>query len=327
MSRTLALYRNLQVRVLRELRCFSSATLKTDPSRLVHSVTEEKLANNPELMEFFKANFPEAFEDQEEKDTSFLDDFGFGDEEIEEPSYFSKVKEPHYPLNIRPLTCYTRDPENEEGSRRCRKLRWQRMIPGILYGGDPRLEIYSHQPESKKLIKTEWPLLERELDRYHRNFESRVYDLTVLEGPDDTEGTVHRVIPQNVQRHPVQSTIYCANFCRYHPGRPIQIPVAYVNEEESPALKRDGFIVPIQRKIECFVDDEVPIPEQLELECSGLQFRDVIRLDRAVVPDGVRFSDRTLKRGDEFILGVVFGGGRDLEGEEEEEEAGSEEAT
>jgi len=324
MSRSLALYRIVQARGFLELRCFSSATLKTDPSRFVHSVTKEKLENNPELMEYFKANFPEAFEEVE-KETPLAD---HGDEEIEEPSYFTKVEEPHYPLNIRPLTCYVRDPEKEEGTRRCNKLRWEGMIPGILNGGDPRLDIYSHQPESTKLIKTNWHLLERELDRYHRNFESRVYDLTILEGPDDKEGTVHRVNPQNVQRHPVQSTIYCANFCRYHPGRPIKIPVGYVNEEESPALKRDGFIVPIHRKIECFVDDGVPIPEKLELECSELQFRDVIRLDRVLVPDGVRFSDRTLKIGDEFILGVVFGKGRGMAGDDEEEgEEGAEAGT
>jgi large subunit ribosomal protein L25 len=170
------------------------------------------------------------------------------------------------------------------------------------------LGIFSHQPESKTFIKTPWRVLQRELDRYHRGFESRVYDLTVLESPDDDSGgTVHRVIPKNVQRHPVMSSIYCANYCRYHAGRPIKIPLVYINEEESPVLKRDGFIVPIQRSVECFVEDGVPIPEKLELECTGLRYKQVVRRDRVLLPDGVRFSDRVIKKGDLFIIGVVFG--------------------
>jgi hypothetical protein len=86
--------------------------------------------------------------------------------------------------------------------------------------------------------------------------------------------------------------------------------VAYVNEEESPALKRDGFILPLKRYIECFVEDGAPIPERLDLECSGLRFKDVIRKDRVALPDGVRFSDRVERRGREFLIGVVFGRSR-----------------
>jgi len=178
--------------------------------------------------------------------------------------------------------------------------------------------VYSHQPESKTFIKTPWRYIQSETERYHRHFESRVYDLTVYQSPDDDVGEVHRVLPRDVQRHPWKTGIfYCVNYCRYHAGRPIKIPVVYINEEESNALKHDGFIVPIQRYVECFVDDGVPIPERIELECTGLKFKEVIRTDRLIVPDGVRFSDRVLERGREYIVGVVFGKGRD-----EKEEAG-----
>jgi hypothetical protein len=119
----------------------------------------------------------------------------------------------------------------------------------------------------------------------------------------------------------VQSSIYCANFCRYHAGRPIKLPIIQINEEESPALKREGFIVPIQRYVECIVEDGVSIPEALELECTGMVTKEVIRLDRIILPDGIQVSDHVRKRGDEFIIGVVFGKSRGSAEEEELEAA------
>lgn len=280
----------------------------TDLSRLVQGVTQEQIEKDPALAAYIHANFV-ADRDPAPSTEAPVREAAKGDEEE------------NYPLNIRPLSCYRRDPDWEEGTRNSRKLRYVDIIPGLLYGSDPTLGIYSHQPESKLLVKTPWKYLQSELDRYHNWIESRVYNLTVYRGPDDEEGEVHRVLPRNLQRHPVQSTIYCLNYCRYHAGRPITLPITYANEEESPALKRDGFIVPIQRSIECFIEEGVAIPESLEVECTGLLFKDVIRVDRMMLPDGVRLSDRVRKRGADYILGVVFGKGRGGAAAGEDEEA------
>ena len=303
-------------------RSFSS--LQTDPSKLVHGLTKEKVEADANLQNYLKANFPEAFEEQrkEEQKTQQKDE---GLKLAKDSGDVAVETKGDPERNIRTLTCYLRDPKLEEGSRVCKRMRYvDRMIPGLLYGSDPNLGLFSHQPESKTFIKTPWKFLQAELDRYRRSFESRVYELTVLESPDDdSEGTVHRVVPKNVQRHPVKEAIYCANFCRYHAGRPLKIPIVYINEEESYTLKRDGFIIPIQRFVECFVEDGAPIPERIELECTGLQFKNVIRVDRLILPDGVRFSERVLKRGNDFIVGVVSGKSRGeaIEAEGEEAEA------
>ena len=87
------------------------------------------------------------------------------------------------------------------------------------------------------------------------------------------------------------------NYVRYHPGRPLHLPIVQVNQDESPALKRDGYLLPISRTVDCFVDEDAPnIPQAIEMECTGLQFKEVVRRDRLVLPPGVRFSDRVLKR-------------------------------
>jgi large subunit ribosomal protein L25 len=218
-------------------------------------------------------------------------------------------------LNIRQLRCLKRDPEDEEGSRGSRRVRYESFIPGLIYGGDPTLGISANDASSKIFIKTPWTLLQRELDLYHRNFESHVYDLTVYEDPEDNLGTVHRVMPRDVQRHPIQRNIYCSNFLRYFPGRPIKIPIVYINEEESPALKRGGFIAPISRHLEVVIEDGVPIPERLELECTGLKIKQVLRSERIILPDGVKPSPRV--KLDTFLVGTVFG--KRMMGEEDEE--------
>jgi len=204
-------------------------------------------------------------------------------------------------LNIRVLRTYLRS--QGESSKR---LRYNGIIPGILYGSDPSSEILSSDPSSSILLQTPWSELQRELDRYHRRFESHVYDLSVFENEDDTEGTVHRVVPSSIQRHPVKGSIYCANFLRYHAGRPLKIPLTYVNEEESPALKRDGFIIPVKKHVECFVEEGVTIPDAIEVECTGLQVKDIVRMDRLIFPDGVKPIDK-LNR-DAFEVGPVRGG-------------------
>lgn len=310
----------------------TSINLKVDPSKLVHGVTIERMVKDPELAEYMRANFPEAFDEgggeggtaKDELNINIAELLGRKQdvEEEDKPAVggFEKRVETVYPRNIRPLTTYLRDAVREDGTRNSKRLRYHEgLIPGLLLGGSPDLGIFSHLPDSKIFVKTPWPSLQRELDRYHRSFESRVYDLTILEGPDDDSGgTVHRVTPQNVQRHPVMSTIYCANFLRYHAGRPLKLPIRYINQEESTALKRDGFIVPIQRFVECFIDEGVDIPEAIDFECTGLRVKEVMRVGRFIIPDGVRLSDRVKKQGNEFIIGVVYGKGR---GDDEEDAA------
>ena len=235
-----------------------------------------------------------------------------------------------YPRNIRPLTTYLRDPLSEEGTHNSRKMRKkQNLIPGIVYGSDPTQGILSLDPGSKFSVKTPWNLLQKELDRYRHNFESRVYDLTVKEHPDDESGTVYRVTPQDANRHPLHDTLYCCNFLRYHPDRPLKIPFNFINTEESPALKREGFVVPINRFVECFVEDGADIPEAIDVECTGVRYREVLRTDRLILPDGVRFSDRVVKQGRRFIVGVIFGGskGKDEDEETEKEEDKTKEAS
>ena len=287
---------------------------KTDPGKLISGVTAEDVENNPKLRAFMEANLvdesesggyiltPAEMKEIGLSEADFKNDDEFADYDTIKIDGGLGTPE-QQALNIRTLHTYKRQVEGTNASNR---LRWSNVIPGILQGSDPKSGILSNDPTSKVLLQTPWTELQRELDRYHRKFESRVYDLTVYENEEDTEGTVHRVVPRNVQRHPVQGQIYCANYLRYHSGRPLKLPIVYVNMEESPALKRDGYIIPINKFVECIIEDGVPIPSHLELECTGVQIKEVLRLNRIEFPDGVRPSDRVNVK--DFVVGPVFGG-------------------
>lgn len=288
-----------------------------DVSKLVSGLNADDVQSNPQIARFLKANFEDNvdnFDDGFEIPKEILKQFGVTEGDF--PMKKGSSKEYGAPkvdrgqgtneqtaLNIRTLHTFLR---YEDGSNASRRLREKQMIPGVLYGSDPNLDIVSSAPDSKVMLQTPWSELQRELDRFHRRFESRVYDLTVHEDETDTEGTVHRVVPRNVQRHPVQGSIYCANFVRYYPGKPLKIPIIYINTEESPALKRDGFIIPVSKHIECVVEEGVAIPEAIELECTGVMLKEVLRMDRLMFPDGVRPTKRV--NPEKFVVGPVVGG-------------------
>lgn len=322
----------------------AATVTQLDPSLYVQGVTTSDLENNPSLQEYFAANFPNEFgkeqDDDDDNDENVFEIDGIlmtiGSPPIEVRNEEKKKKQDtvgkidimaqscDLARNIRPMVSYKRDVRREEGSRQCRVLRdTTHMIPGNVYGSDPTRGILSNDASSRILIKTPMRFIQREMDLFtYHNFGSRVYDLTIFENEDDTEGTVHRVIPRDVQHHPIQhNKLYCCNYLRYFPGKPIDIPIVYINEEESPAMKRGGFIAPFNRRIQCIVEDGVKIPEAIELDCSGVLLKDVLRRDRLIFPDGVTPGH---KAKESFLIGTVFGRRLDQESDEEDAEESSE---
>jgi hypothetical protein len=331
----------------------TSRVLQAAPSKYVTGVTPEQIASDPVLAEYFTANF---------KDWEIEPDVLIREKEVEEVVTEEEVDE-HAPVlppeyvarGIRPLVAYARLRGIEEGTRNCRKMRnpfqtnlpghdYFPLIPGIVHGSDPTSGILSVDHSSKLLVKTPWFEIQRELDRYHPNFESKVYALTIY-SEEDCNVAYHKskqnvpppefkvcqetmtiteipppppptlkqrtplvenmlVLPADLQMHPVDHAAFCLNYIRYHPEKPIKLPIRTVNEEESPAMKRGGFLAFANKKIECLVEDGAVIPEFIPLECTGLRQKDVVRRDRLVLPEGVSIHPRVRE---DFLVGSVFG--------------------
>lgn len=292
---------------LKQCSFFSTNAAKdlNDPSTFVTGVTTEDLEKDPALQDFFSVNFPDYGTDGQESSTAAT-----ASTEEKEDVVDNSTDE----MNVRLLATYNRA---EEGSKECFRLReHQRLIPGVIYGSDPTKNVLSIDKSSNILVKTPWEGIEREMDLYtYHNFESRVYDLTVFKDDDDEVGEVHRVTPIGYEFHPVANKLFCCNFLRYFPGRPIKIPLKYINEEESAALKRGGFVVAQTRHVSCVVEDGVPIPEFVEVDCTGLSLKDVIRVDRLIFPEGVKPSKRVKNT---FLVGSMFGRRADVGDDDEE---------
>lgn len=270
-----------------------------NPSSIVNGVTSDDLDSDAELAEFFAVNFPEP-----PPTVLRLK------KEMNEKSKDKQLKDmdPLVALNIRTMKCFLRDSQSEDGSRASRSMRVnQKLIPGVIYGADKSLNIPGTGPDSRILVKTPLPEIHREMDRYNIKIMSRVYELTVMDQDSGDVLSQHRVVPRDVQLHPFLNKPYCVNYVRYHPGRSIKIPIRYINEEESPGLKRGGYIIPINRYLECTVEDGVPIPESIDLDCTGVRIKDKLRIDRLIIPEGVLVSKNVNQK--EFLVGPVFGKG------------------
>jgi len=282
-----------------------------NPSQIISGTTTQDLDNDPELAIYFATNFPEPPPSIEQFHQQKLE------QQLSADAEEDKEQKALLKLNIRPLLCHPRDKANEEGSRVCRRMReYDRMIPGIMYGDHPTTT--ADMKDKRILVKTPLSEVQRERDRYFHNFSSRVYNLTVQDPKTSDIISQQKVVPSDVNMHPVLNKAYCVNYLRYHPGRVLKLPIQYINEEESPALKRGGFIIPINRHVRVLVEDGVAIPESIELDCTGAHIKEKMRADRLIIPDGVKICKSVDL--ETFLIGPVAGRGIKADDENDEED-------
>ncbi len=144
-------------------------------------------------------------------------------------------------------------------------------VPGIIYGGKDQNQKISI---SKKLLKT---FLEKE------NFLSNIITLKV-------DGKSQNVLPREVKYHILSDEPTHVDFLRVLPGVKIKIevPVNFINHENSPGLKRGGVLNIVRRKVELKCPSE-KIPESLTLDLDGIDIGESfkissVKLDPEVVP-------------------------------------------
>ena len=127
-------------------------------------------------------------------------------------------------------------------------LRKNGNVPAIIYGGKEQNQKISI---SKKLLKT---LIEKE------NFLSNMISLNI-------EGKTQNVLPREVKYHIISDEPTHVDFLRVLPGVKIKIevPVNFINQENSPGLKRGGVLNIVRRKVELKCPSE-KIPESITID-------------------------------------------------------------
>ncbi len=170
------------------------------------------------------------------------------------------------------------------GKGAARAVRRSGLVPGVIYGGgqDPVLVQQDPRPLMKAL--------------HTGHFFSSVLSLEV-EG-DKAE----RVLPRDVQMHPVTDVPQHVDYMRLTKGSVINVnvPVVFINEEQCPGLREGAVLQVVREDVEliCPVD---AIPEQVEVDLSNAQFGETIRYSAATHPEGTKpaISDR------DFVLATL----------------------
>ncbi|MBT3396788.1 MAG: 50S ribosomal protein L25, partial [Alphaproteobacteria bacterium] len=111
------------------------------------------------------------------------------------------------------------------GRGAARALRRDGRVPAIVYGG-------GDDPQN---IDLDTRVLSREVDK--GGFENRLVDLEV-------GGKTVRVLPRDVQIHPVTDAPIHVDFWRLSKGAEVRVNVraVFVNEEDCPGIKRGGLV-------------------------------------------------------------------------------------
>lgn len=161
------------------------------------------------------------------------------------------------------------EPRATRGKGGARAARRAGRIPAIVYGGGGgSLAVSVGRRE-----------LLREYER--GGFFSRLYELGVAGGESI------RVLARDVQLHPVTDDPLHIDFLRLSADTRIDVDVAvvFVNEEDSPGLRRGGVLNVVRRAVglNCRADS---IPETLVVDLADLEIGDSVHISRVALPEG-----------------------------------------
>ncbi len=163
------------------------------------------------------------------------------------------------------------------------KLRAEGMIPAILYGGKTENEKISiAKKDLKNIIRTE-------------SFLSTVFEI-------DLNGKKEKVLPRDVAYHVTTNEPIHMDLMRIVSGTKltIEIPVKFINNADSPGLKRGGVLNIVRRKVElkCPADS---IPEEIVIDLKGTDIGTSIKISSVKLPESVSpvITDR------DFVIATV----------------------
>ena len=156
------------------------------------------------------------------------------------------------------------------GKGPARAVRRSGRVPGVIYGAKQDPLLISLDPRDLlKALRT-------------GSFLATVYDL-------EMSGAKERVLPRDVQFHPVTDAAIHVDFLRVSATTTVtvHIPVEFLNEEDCPGLKRGGLLNVVRHDIEmvCRAD---AIPPHIDVDLSGLDIGDSVHISMVKLPDGVR---------------------------------------
>ena len=173
--------------------------------------------------------------------------------------------------------------ERSKGSGSTYSLLNKGMVPGIVYGkGTEPTKIAFENKVLLKLMHT-------------GAFYSTILDL-------DIEGKNEKVLPKQLQYHPVTDKLIHFDFLRVQNDTKVtvEVPVEFLNQDTCPGLKKGGVLNLVRREVElsCNANN---IPDKLKFDLINSEIGDSIKISNIELPEGVTptITDR------DFVVATV----------------------
>jgi len=173
--------------------------------------------------------------------------------------------------------------ERNKGTGSTYSLLSKGMVPGIIYGkGTEPTKIAFENKVLLKLMHT-------------GAFYSTILDL-------DIEGKNEKVLPKQLQYHPVTDKLIHFDFLRVQNDTKVtvEVPVEFLNQDTCPGLKKGGVLNLVRREVElsCNANN---IPDKLQFDLIKSEIGDSIKISNIALPDGVTptITDR------DFVVATV----------------------
>ena len=170
---------------------------------------------------------------------------------------------------MRDITVLTAAARERVGKGSAREARRQGKIPAVIYG----------DKKSPASITLEQTLLVRNLES--GGFFNTLFDI-------ELDGKLNRVLPRDVQLHPVTDVPEHIDFLRVSSTTRIsvEVPVEFKGEDESPGLKTGGVLNVVRYNVEVSCTPDL-IPTSLVLNLSGAEIGDSLHISAVSLPEGV----------------------------------------
>ena len=174
------------------------------------------------------------------------------------------------------ITVLTANTREKVGKGSAREARRQGNIPAVIYG----------DKKSPIPIVVAKKILERQLRS--GGFFNTLFDI-------DINGELSRVLPRDVQLHPVTDVPEHVDFLRVSAATKIsvEVPVEFIGDDVSPGIKSGGVLNVVRYSVEVSCTPDL-IPSNLLLDLSTAEIGDSLHISAVNIPEGVTptISDR-----------------------------------
>jgi large subunit ribosomal protein L25 len=165
---------------------------------------------------------------------------------------------------------FAAEPREGSGKGAARAVRRLGRVPGVIYGEKSAPTLISLDPRD----------VMREASK--SGFFTRLYDVEV-------GGKTHRVLPRDVQFHPVNDKPEHVDFQRVSAASRVrvEVPVKIENADKSPGVKRGGVVNLVRHEIELWSHPD-KIPGKIVIDLASLDIGDSVHINAVKLPDGVK---------------------------------------